>query len=219
MNLNFKVKTNPLHNVNYYLDIDFTGLDVTNAKKIFEELAQSLDKPLQVMISSEEAEKIEILKEAGFICKRKCYEVETGKQDYIGDNVEGELWYSFVGEESYEQCCELMLNRYILTHRNINPWTGTKEEFLSELPECVVCLCMDGKIACFAFVEDEEIAYVWGENLQVFHKFAQVLVAEMFQKYEVITFEADDCDEIAMELKSMFINQSEESFDTYIRER
>lgn len=34
MNLNFKVKTNPLHNVNYYLDIDFTDLDVTNAKKI-----------------------------------------------------------------------------------------------------------------------------------------------------------------------------------------
>lgn len=129
MNLNFKVKTNPLHNVNYYLDIDFTGLDVTNAKKIFEELAQSLDKPLQVMISSEEAEKIEILKAAGFTCKRKCYEVEAGKQDYIDDNVEGELWYSFVGEESYEQCCELMLNRYILTHRNINPWTGTKEEF------------------------------------------------------------------------------------------
>ncbi len=50
MNLNFKVKTNPQHNANYYLDIDFTGLDVTNAKTIFEELAQSLDKPLQVMI-------------------------------------------------------------------------------------------------------------------------------------------------------------------------
>jgi len=100
MNLNFKVKTNPLHNANYYLDIDFKGLDVTNAKKIFEELSQSLDKPLQV-----------------------------------------------------------------------------------------------------------------------FHKFAQVLVTEMLQKYEVITFEADDCDEIAMELKRMFINQSEESFDTYIREK
>lgn len=219
MNLNFKVKTNPLHNANYYLDTDFTGLDVTNAKKIFEEFAQSLDKPLQVMLSSEEVENIEILKVAGFTCKRKCYEVEAGKQDYIGDKVEGKLLYSFAGEESYEQCRELMLDRYILTHRNINPWTGTKEEFFSELPECVVYFCMDGKLASFAFVEDDEIAYVWGDNVQVFHKFAQVLVSEMFQKYEVITFEADDCDEIAMELKGMFINQREESFDTYIREK
>ncbi len=217
--MNFKVKNNPLHNANYYLDIDFAGLDVSNAKKKIEEIAQSLDKPLQVMISSEEAEKIEILKAAGFTCKRKCYELEAGKRDYIGDNVEGELWYSFVGEESYEQCCELMLNRYILTHRNINPWTGTKEEFFSELPECVVCLCMDGKLASFAFVEDDEIAYVWGENAQVFHKFAQMLLTEMFRKYDAITFEADDCDEIAMELKSMFTNQSGKSFDTYIRER
>ena len=219
MNLNFKVKTNPLHNANYYLDTDFIGLDVTNAKKIFEEFAQSLDKPLQVMISSEEVENIEILKVAGFTCKRKCYEVEAGIQDYVGDKVEGKLLYSFAGEESYEQCRELMLDRYILTHRNINPWTETKEEFFSELPECVVCFCMDGKLASFAFVEDDEIAYVWGNNVNVFRKFAQVLVIEMFRKYEVITFEADDCDEIAMELKGKFINQSEESFDAYIREK
>ena len=219
MNLNINVRINPLHNENYYLDMDFVGLDVSNAKKKFEEIAQNLDKPLQVMISSEEAEKIEILKVAGFICKRKCYEVEARRQDYVGANGEGELLYSSEGKEIYEQCCELMLNRYILTHRNINPWTGTKEEFFSELPECVIYFCMDGKIVSFAFVEDDEIAYVYGENVQVFHKFAQALVTELFQKYEVITFEADDCDEIAMELKSMFINQSEESFDTYIRER
>ncbi len=219
MNLNIKVKTNPLHNKNYYLDMDFAGIDITNAKKVFEEMTRNLDKPMQIMISSEEAEKIEILKTADFICKRKCYEVEAERQDYIGDNVGGKLMYSFAGEVIYEQCCELMLNRYILTHRNVNPWTGTKEEFFSELPECVTYFCMDGKIVSFAFVEDDEIAYVYGENVQVFHKFAQVLVTELFQKYEVITFEADDCDEIAMELKSMFINQSEESFDTYIRER
>ena len=87
-----------------------------------------------------------------------------------------------------------------------------------DLHSSVAYFCMDGKIACFAFVEDDEIAYVYGENVQFFHKFAQMLVTELLQKYGVITFEADDCDEIAMELKSMFINQSEESFDTYIRE-
>ena len=219
MFVDIKVKTNPLHNTNYYLDMDFAGIDVTNAKMVFEEIAQNLNKPLQIMISSEEVEKIEILKAADFICKRKCYEVEAERQDYIGANVECEILYSSAGEEMYEQCCELMLNRYILAHRNVNPWTGTKEEFFSELPECVAYSCMDGKIVSFALVEEDEIAYVYGENVQVFHKFAQALVTDLFQKYEVITFEADDCDEIAMELKNMFINQSEESFDTYIRER
>ena len=50
-------------------------------------------------------------------------------------------------------------------------------------------------------------------------RYSRRLVEELFRRYEIITFEADDCDEIAMELRSMFINQSEESFDTYIRER
>ena len=214
---NIVYSINPYHNGHFYLNLQLQQYDTGVAKELFDLISKKLDKPLQIMLSSEEKDTISFIQKAGFNCKRKCYEVEAGKQDYIGDSVEGELWYSFVGEESYEQCCKLMLNRYILTHRNINPWTGTKEEFFSELPECVVCLCMDGKIACFAFVEDDEIAYVYGENVQFFHKFAQVLVTELFQKYEVITFEADDCDEIAMKLKSMFINQSEESFDTYMR--
>lgn len=219
MDVDIKVKINQLHSTNYYLDIDFTDMGVVDAKKTLEEIAQNLDKPLQVMISSAEVERAEILKAIGFICKRKCYEVEAGKQDYIGNYVEGELLYSSAGEENYEQCCELMLNWYILTHKNVNPWTGTKEEFFSELPESVAYFCIDGKIAGLAFVEDDEIAYVCGEDIQAFRIFAQMLVTELFQKYEVITFEADDCDEIAMELKSMFIHQSEESFDTYIRKK
>lgn len=219
MSVDIKVKTNPLHSANYYLDIDFTGFDVADAKMKIEEIAQNLDKPLQIMISSEEVEKTEILKATGFICKRKCYEVEAKKQDYIDNYVEGELVYSFAGDAMFEKCRELMLNRYILTHKNVNPWTGTKEEFFSELPESVAYFCIDGKIAGFAFVEDDEIAYVCGEDMQAFRIFAQMLVTELFQKYDVITFEADDCDEIAMELKNMFINQSEESFDTYIREK
>ena len=55
--------------------------------------------------------------------------------------------------------------------------------------------------------------------LVMLKRYSRRLVEELFQRYEIITFEADDCDEIEMELRSMFINQREESFDTYIRER
>lgn len=217
--MDIKVKINPLHNANYYLDVNFDGVNIENAKDIFQEFAKELDKPLQIMLSSEETEKIAILKAAGFTCKRKCYEVEVKSHDYIGGNGECKVQWSRVGEVMYEQCCERMLERYISTHRAINPWSGSKEDFYAELPESVVYFCMDGKPTSFAFVKEEEIAYVCGENAQEFRAFAKALIAEMFDKYESIMFEADDCDEFAMELKSMFTNQDEESFDTYIRQK
>lgn len=217
--LDIKVKINPLHNANYYLDVNFDGINMENAKELFDEFAKDLDKPLQIMLSSEDDEKIELLKAAGFVCKRKCYEVEAKEQDYVGGKGEGKVQYSHIGETVYEQCCERMLDRYLLTHKDINPWSGSEEEFWAELPECVAYFCMDENLTSFAFVEEEEIAYVCGENLQEFRMFAKVLIAEMFGKYETITFEADDCDEFAMELKRMFINQGEESFDTYIRQK
>ena len=214
--MDIKVKINPLHNTNYYLDVDFEGINIENAKEVFGEFAKDLDKPLQIMLSSRETERIAILKAAGFVCKRKCYEVEAQEQDYIGGDGEGAVQYSHAGEVVYERCRERMLNRYISTHRDINPWSGSKEDFWAELPKCVAYFCVDENPINFAFVEEEELAYVYGDNLQEFRAFAKVLIAEMFGKYDSITFEADDCDDMAMELKSLFINQEEESFDTYI---
>lgn len=217
--MDIKVKINPLHNANYYLDVNFDGVNIENAKDIFQEFAKDLDKPLQIMLSSKETEKIAILKAAGFTCKRKCYEVEAKVHDYVGGNGEGEVQWSRAGEVVYEQCCERIFERYILTHSAINPWSGREEDFCAELPESVAYFYMDEKPTSFAFVEEEEIAYVCGESVQEFRAFAKALIAEMFDKYESITFEADDCDEFAMELKSMFANQDEESFDTYIRQK
>ena len=65
--LDIKVKINPLHNANYYLDVNFDGINMENAKEVFQEFARELDKPLQIMLSSEDTEKIETLKAAGFV--------------------------------------------------------------------------------------------------------------------------------------------------------
>ena len=96
--LDIKVKINPLHNTNYYLDVDFEGINIENAKEVFGEFAKDLDKPLQIMLSSRETERIAILKVAGFVCKRKCYEVKAQEQDYIGGKGEGNVHYSQEGE-------------------------------------------------------------------------------------------------------------------------
>jgi len=45
---------------------------------------------------------------------------------------------------------------------------------------------------------------------------AAVVVYTIFKKYFTITFECDDCDWAAMQLRGLFQNQSEESYDTYI---
>lgn len=207
---------NPYHNRNFYLDMDFVSLGFTEAREMFEEIALKLKKPLQVMISSEENEKVAFLESAGFVCKRRCYETEAEKQDYIGQKGEREIQYAYAGQDVYKQCCELMLDRYCLLHKDINPWTGSRENFFEELPDCVAYTCIDEDIFCFAFIENEEIAYVYGTGLREFRLFSQGLVTELLEKQEVITFESDDCDEMAMELKQLFINQSEESYNTYV---
>ena len=209
-------KINPYHSQNNYLDMDFVSLDFAEARELFEEISLTLKKSLQVMLPSEEKTKIAFLESAGFTCKRKCYEIEAKKQDYIGENCESEISYSFVGQEIYNQCCETMLDRYCLLHKDINPWTGSRDEFFEELPECVAYTCTDGEVSNFAFIESGEIAYVYGTDIREFRLFSQGLVTELFKEHEVITFEADDCDVMAIELKRLFINQSEESFNTYI---
>ena len=209
-------KANPLHNKHCYLDLQFESIEGIDAITVFEKLKTKVDKPLQVMISSEERKTVSFFEEAGFVCKRKCYEIEAQKKDYIGGEKDDNLFVAQKGESIYEKCCDMMLDRYILTHNAISPWTGTEKDFYSNLPDMVICDLQDGGVDDFAFVEENEIAYVCGNDVKNFHIFAETLLTKMFRKYETITFEADDCDEYAMVLKSLFINQPDESFDTYI---
>lgn len=44
--LDIKVKINPLHNANYYLDVNFDGINMENAKEVFQEFAMELKRML-----------------------------------------------------------------------------------------------------------------------------------------------------------------------------
>ena len=213
---NIVYSINPYHNGHFYLNFQLQQYDTGVAKELFDLVSKKLDKPLQIMISSEEKDVISFIQKAGFNCKRKCYEVDASVQDYIGIKTKETLSFTSVGDALYKCCCEIIFDRYISTHKGINPWTGTKEEFFTLLPKTVFYEMDNETIRNLAFIEDNEIAYVYGEDKNKFVSFMQKLIIEKFEQNETIVFEADDCDEYAMELKTLFDNQSEESFDTYI---
>ena len=184
--------------------------------ELFKELRRITDRPLQVMADSDNAELIAFLLSGGFTCRRKCYEVEVGMEDYIGGQASAQLEPCRIGEAAYEQACWMLFGHYAETHKAVNPWTADYETFCGELPEEVICSKRGGKIVSLAFVEENEIAYVCGTDEECFAGFARSLVCAMLDKYETICFEGDDCDRAAMLLRSLFINQEETSYDTYV---
>ena len=168
------------------------------------------------MVDSTDEATIAFLIAGGFVRKRRCYEVDAGADAYIGGKSNVQLFYTHVGNTMYAQCCRMMFDYYVKTHRGVNPWTAGYETFCRSMPADVAFVRQDGEIAALAFVEGNEIAYVCGIDKQIFTDFARCLVTAMFERYKTICFECDDCDWAAMTLKSMFIDQDETSFDTYI---
>lgn len=207
---------NPHHMGNCYVKLEFDEPDNEISAELFARLREIAGRPLQVMVDSDNAELIAFLLSGGFGCRRKCYEVEAGMEDYIGGQSNTPLEPCRIGEPDYEQACRMFFEHYTETHKAVNPWTADYETFCGELPEEVVCYKQGGEIVSLAFVEENEIAYVCGADEECFAKFARSLVYAMLEKYETICFESDDCDWAAMLLKSLFKNQEETSYDTYV---
>ena len=208
---------NPCHMKNCYLKLDLDRLDISVSKELFHRLGAIAGRTLQAMISSEDVMMAQFLAAGGFICKRKCYEVEAGLKDYIGGQAHIPLVHYRTGEAEYEESCQIMFDHYVATHEAINPWTADYACFCEKMPGDVICAKQDDQIVDVAFVEDNEIAYIGGTDRYFFDKFARCVSAAMLANYDTICFECDDCDWAAMMLKSLFVNQDKRSFDTYIR--
>lgn len=210
---------NPHHIKNCYVKLDMDCLDTDISAELFDKLIQIVHRPLQVMTSSANTSLTRFLTAGGFLCRRKCYEIEAGAKDYIGGNTHMRPEYCTPGEPDYRQSCRIMFDYYVCTHEAINPWTADYSSFCKNMPCEVVYAKQHGNIAALAFVEDNEISYVCGTDRHFFTEFAKCLAATMLAKHETLCFESDDCDWAAMTLKSLFINQDEISFDTYVLER
>ena len=75
-------------------------------------------------------------------------------------------------------------------------------EFKEILPEKIYFSRDDGM--SFAFIQNNEIAYVYSDNLEIAEDFFRSVAEKMFCDYDTIFFEADDVDECAMRLKNIF---------------
>lgn len=211
---------NTFHKGNCYVKFEFENYNTTLASEIVDLLQERIKRPLQVMLSSEEMEKIFFLEKAGFRCKRKSYELCVTENDLC--NAEKKNNPTFVNiqkdPEMYGACARFMYEYYATVHEVVNPLTASYETFLQKLPEKVYFYSSEGEIYHVAFVEENEIAYVGSKEQCDFKLFITGVVKELFKKYEALSFECDDCDMAAMVLKNLFGVEVEESYNTYVRE-
>lgn len=211
------VRYNPYHAQNYYLNLELTRYDLADANELFELLRSELSHPLQIMLYSWDVAKCAFITSGGFHRKRRCYEMEVKATDLkvpIMNSVS--IMEIKRGHSAYKACCELLYNSYMQCHEAINPLTADKEVFSCDLPDTVLLYQENCKILHFAFVEENEIAYIGTTRQSDFYYFAQALISRMLAQYSSITFECDDCDPTAMKLRALFNAENTDSYDTYI---
>ena len=215
-----KIFNNSFHSGHLYLRIDDNEVEKIQVSQ-FEKLFDEKRKPLQIMVLSNDYKLIDLLKESGFLLKRKCYEtvVTTSDLKFPLENHSRQLIETHKGMDDYATCAEMMYEYYSDTHFSVNPLTASLSEFCDILPTIAIYSIEDDVIDSAAFIEDNEIVYLCSCNIIGFSEFAQSLLIYMFGKFDCIVFEADDTDWAATQLRNMFSIENKISYDTYIKER
>lgn len=207
---------NPHHMNNCYVRLEMNRLDTELSAELFGMLKEIAGCQLQVMVKSDNVKMTSFLTAGGFVCKRKCYEAEVRITDYAGEIKKAPLCRSTAGKPEYEQSCRQMYEYYEASHEKINPLTADFKTFYKKLPQTGLYEKSETEIIHAAFVAGNEIAYVCSRDSEHFKEFAQCLVTLMLSQYETICFESDNCDWAAMELRGLFQNSDETSYDTYV---
>lgn len=213
---------NSFHAGNLYLQLELSTYDTKLSTDLFRKLwkEQQSEKRFQIMCDSSETELIEFIEAAGFVCKRRCFECEVSEQDWKHrpeDLIEIRKYED--GTPEFKKACELLYHQYAFKHEKVNPLTAAYEEFMEKLPGQIYVEKSEGQIQNFAFVEENEIAYVGSVKRETYPAFLTSVANRLFSEYEIICFEADNTDPEAMLLMEMFETEIEESYNTYILER
>lgn len=208
---------NPYHAKNIYLDIELEKYDMAAANDLFRRLRTMLGTSLQVMLDPCDRKQARYLIAGGFERVRRCYEMQVSANNLkfsISDHIP--LNKAVQGSAEYLRCCQLLYQSYAKTHERVSPLTASLQEFCRGLPETVVFRMENGQIIHWAFVEENEIAYVGTSDPQEFQPFAGALLSQMLAAFENIFFECDDCDSAAMALRSFFDLPDAPYCDTYV---
>ncbi len=182
------------------------------AQPLFDQLQRAVQSPLQIGLSSADTEMADFLTAGGFQRKRRCYEVEARRPDWVPQPTVP-LFPTAKGSPEYGKICRLYYTYYAQTHEAVSPLTASFADFCGQLPGVAYCT---ENLSHYAFVEGNEIAYIGSTGGDI-RPFVHSLIEILFADYDTIFFESDDCDEAAMTLKNAFQAECTESFDTYIR--
>lgn len=205
---------NAFHNRNVYIDFEYEDLKDKKTDP-FLEIYNAHDVPLQFMVDSSDTFKRNIAKKWGFKKMRSCYSLEVTKDDLIShENRTIKICEANIEDEIYESLSKIYFDYYRSSHEAINPVSAGFNEFKEILPDKIYFNQDDGM--SFAFIEKNEIAYVYSDNLENAEDFFRTVAEKMFCDYDTIFFEADDVDECAMRLKNIFSCGVKEVFETWI---
>lgn len=205
---------NHFHNQNIYLEFDLEDMKNINADT-FKTISKENHAPLQMMINIEETKKIDFIKENGFKRSRVCYSMTVRKSDMLSKDISGlKLLHAKEGEAIYDELAKIYFDYYKKTHESINPLSVDFDEFKEILTKEVYYNDESGMN--LAFVEEDEVAYVYTSNLDKADEFFKNLCEKLFDDYEEIFFEADDVDQSAMHLKNLFNDGVDEITETWI---
>lgn len=212
--------TNTYHGEHLYLKIEEAELERMDSS-VFDELIMRSNKPLQIVLSSDETRLIGFLRCAGFELKRCCYEMDVESSDLAAplQLCPEALFEAQRGTPEYLICAEKMYLHYCRTHLSVSPLTASPDEFAALLPEKALYSVSENGIEAGAFIEGNEIAYLFPALGERFDLFARAVLSHMFKEWDRIVFEADDTDPAAMRLKGMFSSAPAARYDTYIKAR
>lgn len=208
------IKKNHFHKKNIYIDFDLDDMKNIN-RDSFKAISEENHAPLQMMIDGDDTKKKDFIEENGFKRVRTCYGMSVKKDDLIKkETAKINLFLAKEGDEKYFELAKIYFEYYKKTHESINPLTVDFDEFKNILTKDVYYNDEDG--IALAFVEDNEIAYVYASDLAKADEFFYCLCEKLFNDYEEIFFEADDVDESAMRLKNIFSGGVDEITETWI---
>lgn len=208
------IKKNPFHKKNIYIKFDLDDMKNINTDT-FKSMSEENHAPLQMMVDSSETKKKNFIKKHGFKRMRTCYSLVVSKDDMLSKKIaRTNLLFAKEGEAIYDELAKIYFDYYKKKHESVNPLTVDFNEFNKILPNNVYY--NDDAGLQLAFVEDNELAYVFASNPEKADKFYLSVCYKLFDEYREIFFEADDVDESAMRLKNLFSGGVDEITETWI---
>lgn len=205
---------NKFHYRNVYFDFNINNYDREAIKQGFKFLRSKYEVPLQIILDSKDLDKIKALEIAGFNLARTTYELNIGKKEVQNQLSISRSSEDLVMSKANEKFINLLYEDYSAKHESVNPLTASIEEFGDSIPEDIVY----SKSAPnnFAFVEDNEIAYIHIEDGDRGLKFFNDLLVKMLGDFDNVIMEVDDTDKDAMRCKNLINIEAGEVYLTYL---